>query len=324
MKRTAHALNYRKPLITIVLHRATFDWTGIKDFPVYTEKGCYDSAVPILQRSSADVRQRLLELFPVSNLRSSFSVKGSKESIAGSLARRTGSSQFDTIAEFVDENVQYCKQHIYVLSHSGDAELPESIPDGEQVLASKTHALYLARTTIQVVKLDPPEYDSIDFLWPVRIERSSHHVLVRFVVLEKAISSYFDRDVIVRGRSLSEESIVASLRVDGTLGITDLNRGVKALWDNDKIDAIKVKYTKPGSTNTQTMHEAKGLKKYDRKAYADLLKYPLSMSIFETHDEFKHIEHFAADPTMGMIGFTKYFKEGENGNELIRQILKSN
>ena len=62
----------------------------------------------ILQNASVDLRQRLLELFPIATLRATFSPKGSKERISRTLASDT--KQLATIAAFVDENLPFCKQ----------------------------------------------------------------------------------------------------------------------------------------------------------------------------------------------------------------------
>ena len=117
---------------------------------------------------------------------------------------------------------------------------------------AKDHALYLARIEYAVVKLVLLEHDSIEFLWPIRIELHQNYLLVRFVVLEKSVRSYFDlKKSLVRGKSLSEEMITTSVLADGTVGPADLNKGFKALWHEDRIDAARIRYKKPGSVVTR-------------------------------------------------------------------------
>jgi hypothetical protein len=56
-------------------------------------------------------RKRLLELFPISNLRETWpSLKGTKEEICFTIAEERNHEQ--TI-RFVDENLSCCKQHVY-------------------------------------------------------------------------------------------------------------------------------------------------------------------------------------------------------------------
>jgi hypothetical protein len=108
------------------------------------------------------------------------------------------------------------------------------------------------------------------------------------------------------------------------VGRADLNKGFKVLWHEDRIDAARIRYKKPGSTVTQSMDEEKGLKQVDPGAYAELRKLPLYQSVFIPHHGFSEVGAFTADPTNGFLGFTRYFKEGASGDELIRQILKNN
>jgi len=282
------------------------------------------AGVSILKKSSTRLRQRLLDLFPAANLRKAFKQKGLKEGISHSLAASTDGKNLDAIADFVDQNVEFCKQHVYVLNHDGEAELPESIPGGELVKADPNHALYFAQLEYTIVELEALKYSSIDFLWPIRIERHQNHLLVRFVVMEKSISSYFEGPVVIRGKTLSEDAVIAKILVDGTVSRADLNKGFKALWHQDKIDASRIRYKEPDATVTRSMDEEKGIKKTDPEAYDELRRYPLHQSVFIPNKSFAEVGPFTADPTDGFIGFTRYFKEGASGDELIRQILKNN
>ena len=208
--------------------------------------------------------------------------------------------------------------------HDGVAVMPESIPHGEMVKSEQDHALYLARVEYTVVELDPLKFSSIDFLWPIRIELHQNYSLVRFVVMEKDVGSYFDQEIMVRGKSLSEETVTASLLVDGTVGPADLNKGLKELWHQDKIDASRIRYKEPDAVVTRSMDEEKGLKKTSPDKYEELRKFPLHQTVFIPYKGFTEVGSFSADPTRGFIGFSRYFKEGASGDELIRQILKNN
>jgi hypothetical protein len=115
----------------------------------------------------------------------------------------------------------------------------------------------------------------------------------------------------------------ASLLVDGSMGPADLNKSFKTLWHEDRIDAARIRYKKPGSVVTQSMDEEKGLKQVDPKAYEELRKLPLYQSVFIPYKGFAEVGAFTADPSNGFVGFTRYFKEGASGDELIRQILKN-
>ncbi len=276
------------------------------------------------QESSVDLRQRLLELFPATSLRKTFVSRGTKEKVSRTVASSSDTKHLGAVADFIDKNVPLCKQHVYVFSHDGEAVLPQSITNGEMVKSDGDHALYLARIEYTVVQLDPLKRTSIDFLWPIRIELHQNYLLVRFVVLEKSIGSYFEQEVMVRGKSLSEETIMGGLLADGTVSRADLNKGFKALWHRDRIDAARIRYKEPEATVTRAMDEEKGLKKTNPEKYEELRRFPLHQSVFIPRGGFAEVGAFTADPTEGFIGFTRYFKEGATGDELIRQILSSN
>ena len=271
-----------------------------------------------------DLRQRLLELFPVASLRAGFASKGSKDEIARKVAMSSRASGVDALVEFLDVNIGFCKQHTHVFYHDGLADLPDTIQNAELIRRGNSHALFLARIEYKVVKLNPLENDSIEFLWPIRVEMHQNYLVARFVVLEKNIGSYFDREVLVHGKSLSEKAITSGFLADGTVTPADLNKGFKTLWHQDQIDAARVKYKKPGSVVTQSMDEARGLKQFDRDAYEELSRLPLHQSIFIPYRSFADVGKFTANPTDGFIGFTRYFREGASGDELIRQILEKN
>ena len=202
--------------------------------------------------------------------------------------------------------------------------LPEEIVGGECVLDAGDHALYVVRTSYKVFLLDPTEEEELEFLWPIRIELTSDYLIVRFVVLEKNPSSYFSRQTIVRGRSVDEEAILADVQSCGKLSNADLNKGIKALWAADHFDATRTKYKKPGSVAWEAMDEERGIKEYNPRLYDQLQTKPLYSTTFKGAVEGTGIKSFVVDPSNGLIGFTRYSKEGGDSDELIRQILKNN
>lgn len=278
----------------------------------------------ILQKASRDIRQRVLDLFPVANLRAGFSLKGTKESICRTAALSQGQAQINLIAKFVDTNLNVCKQHVYIFSHQGDAALPETILQGECVLNGVDHALYMVRTEYRVLVTDPLGKATLDFLWPIRIEITSGHLIVRFVVLEKNPSSYFDSPIIVRGRSVDEDAIIADIKSPGTLSPADINKGIKALWSDDYFDATRTRYKKTGSVAWEAMDEERGIKQFNPALYAELQNKPMYSTAFKGKEGGTKLHAFSADPTNGIIGFTQYSKEGGDSDGLIRQVLKNN
>lgn len=280
--------------------------------------------MPILKDSSAELRRRLLELFPAANLRAFFNRKGLKEGLAAAVAKITGPADLDQLALFVDATMRFCKQHVHIFGHDGDFVLPEDFSGAERVVSAADHALYITKRHYEVVKLDPPQNGSIDFLWPIRLDLTPKYLLVRFVVLEKDLTAYFDRQIMVRSKTPLEESMTGSLLSSGNVYAADLNKGIKALWAKDLIDATKLRFDMPDSADSKTMNGAKELKKTNPGVYADVRVRPLRMCTFVGHGSHTVVGNFSVNPTEGFIGFTRYSKDGSSGDELIRQILSSN
>ncbi len=147
-----------------------------------------------MERSAQNIK-RLLELFPVTSLRSQWSnVTGTKEEICFEIAEKYG---WQGAVDFVNANLSCCKQHVYIFSHSGRIDdLPViELPDTELVADSgvqngERRQLYIINFEYKVVLRDPFEDMSLTFLWPLRLDFTAQHLVARFVILEKNISSY--------------------------------------------------------------------------------------------------------------------------------------
>jgi hypothetical protein len=277
--------------------------------------------MPILEHSSVDDRKRLLELFPLADLRETWPHKGTKEELCYAAASDASPDQLAKVVKFADDHICCCKQHIYVFAHDGSATLPESIVDGEKVFEDESHALYLARVSYVVVLRNPLEETTLEFLWPVRIERTDHYLIVRCVVLEKNTSSYFDRPAYVARKSLNEKSVLAGIPPEAAAA--DINKGIKKLWADGYIESTRSDYKKPYSTATEKMDEERGIKEHYPEVYAIMQEAPLYLTVFEVTDNENSVESFSTDPSHGLIGFTSYSDLGDT-DVIIDKILTSN
>jgi hypothetical protein len=283
----------------------------------------------ILSRASVEDRKRLLELFPVANLREVFeSKKNKKEEICFAEAAKTGVAQVKRIAEFVDTHLGCCKQHVYVFSHDGSAKLPAAVADGEKVLdLDGERALYLSRAKYVVVLRDPLEEETLEFLWPISVElKRVHHsaakdyMIVRFVVLEKNVASYFERPAYIAGKGITEETVLAGM---AGLDAADLNKGIKKLWADGYIESIRSRFKKKYSLSSETMDEERGIKEHYPDLYAVMQQSPLYTTLFEVNDEQNTVDHFSIDPSRGIIGFSSYSDKGDT-DAIIGKIISNN
>jgi hypothetical protein len=278
----------------------------------------------ILQDASTVQVARLLALFPVSRLRQTWPDVGAetKEALCQAVASERPREQ---ITNFVDTNFGCAKQHVYVFDRPKGADLPETITDGEKVTAIATRALYLTKHTRAVVLRDPLEQTSITFLWPVRVERIGQYVIVRFVILEKDISSYFDRRIYPGQRGTDEKDILSSISAELDLVRSDLHKGTKKLWDEDFFDAHSTRYRTPRSVASEAMYDEKGIKANNSEPYDKLQTCPMGPLICRIPPGRKlTVTAFSIDPSQGTLAFHRYSETPGDSDRVIREILKKN
>lgn len=280
----------------------------------------------ILQQASIEDRKRLLELFPVKSLRKTFQSKGAKDEICSAAAADPHPPQIKKIAEFVDNQFTCCKQHVYVFLAEENTTLPAAVMEGEKILEGPvhdgcSHALYTSRVTYDIVLRDPLGETTLDFLWPIKIELRPLYLIVRFVVLQKNASSYFDCPIYVAGKNLDEKSILGD--IIGGLKPADINKGIKKLWSDGVIDSTRGLFKKPHSTTEEIMDEEMGIKANNPDLYAIMQESPLYTSLFEVADAQNSIREFSTDPSRGLIGFSSYSEQGD-ADGIVEQIISNN
>src|ERR1700676_528744 len=107
--------------------------------------------MPILESASLHDLKRILELFPLSNLRETWpDLKGTKEDRCFSIA---AARDYGKMTEFLDVNFGCCKQHVYVFNHAPNlTELPDDLLGFGIVRGPRNiRTLYVIRTTYNVV-----------------------------------------------------------------------------------------------------------------------------------------------------------------------------
>jgi len=269
--------------------------------------------------------KRLLELFPILNLRQAWpDLKGTKEEICFAAAE---TKDYARICKFVDEQFTCCKQHVYTFMRGPDiATLPATL-QGEPAAIEYpgTHSLYILRATYSVVLRDPLEEASIDFLWPIRLEITPDQVniVLRFVVLEKSVTLYFDRSCYVADRNVEEKIVVRE--VEGFAPQrADLHKGVKQLWEDGFMDSSYAKLKKALSMASETMDEERGIKEHNPELYETILESTLLNAIFAIADEKKcGASVFSVQPSNGYLHFPRYSEKGGT-DFVIGEILRNN
>ena len=143
-------------------------------------------------------------------------------------------------------------------------------------------------------------------------------------MVERDPRPFANRAVITAVRHVDEKQTVRALNELGFHPI-DLNKGVKALWANDLMDAFRVRFKKPFSTATEVMDEERGIKQNNPQLYDEVQKLPLFDTLFRvrpTHDT--SVSNFHVNPTIGRVAFSSYTDDAGDTDELVAEILTSN
>lgn len=280
--------------------------------------------MPILQSANAKQIGRLLELFPIANLRDRWpGMKGGKSEVGLAVAQ-TG--DLAGMTSFIADNLSCCKQHVYIFSHAKHLKtLPNSVLAGEKLSGTSSRATYLIRVAYKVYLSDPLEEVTLEFLWPLRLELRPELLVARFVVLEKGLSPYFNRPYHLGGKSLDEDMVLKELNENDTLTVVDLHKGIKKLWAADGfMDCFRATYKKPMSVASEQMDEEKGIKEHNQELYAILRKSTLLNVLFEIEDQESTVSIMSAEPPMGFLGFPRYTETKGHTDAILERLLANN
>jgi hypothetical protein len=230
----------------------------------------------------------------------------------------------------VDEHLSCSKQHIYVFDNSGAVKEIPGVESAEMEAISDVGkaGTYLMWCDYTVLLDNPMERKNVKFLWPIRIELTKEHVVIRLVILEKDISAHFPgRTVYAAKKNLEDADVLEFITAafQTPLPEADLNKGIKDLWEKNTVDCIRTQYKRPLSTVTEVMDQSKGIKKHNPELYKALVGCPLYKSLFVIESkDFSTARDFSIDPSRGSIAFSKYTDARGDTDNVIREILRLN
>ncbi|MDP9113127.1 MAG: hypothetical protein M3O20_05540 [Acidobacteriota bacterium] len=280
--------------------------------------------MPVFADASREEIRHLLQLFPITYLKASWpEFRGTKDQIATQVA---GSADRQAIANFVVDNFTCCKQHVRVFTlGQGQLTFPVGLAGGEQIhQAADTQAMYMVRVNHKVILSDPLEHAHMNFLWPILIQRLGDNLVLRSVGLEKDLEAYFDRPCFVRSRDIEEDDVIEEL-APLHLGVADLHAGVKSLWENGFMDAIRTTFKKPYSQASEKMDEGKGIREHYPELYETLKVSTLFSTLFiiqKTAD--CSVGAVTCNPSAGFLSFSSYAEKQNGTDYVVSQILQQN
>ncbi|HEY4008739.1 MAG TPA: hypothetical protein VGM11_01210, partial [Acidobacteriaceae bacterium] len=198
----------------------------------------------ILEEASEDELVRLLQLFPASVLKLAWEKpKLTKEAICRAAAKER---DLQKIVGLIRTSFARCRMHVHVLSLPDNQPSPLTAITDTEVLQSEAGGptWILAKVSFVVILQEALTKETVNLLWPMRIEEVEDHTVLSTIVLERNPGVLFDEGVSVVSRSLDEKLITKNLRALN-IQAADLHKGMKALWEEDYMDAYKTKFRSP-------------------------------------------------------------------------------
>lgn len=284
--------------------------------------------------SERSVLKRLLKLYPVKTIKDEFDTTHSGEALYEEVVETKNTN---LIRNFAYTNINNTKQHVYIYyldkifnpATFNPAGFPypiinqTAIVDGIQIIISPI-------VEFRVILTNPFEEKIMNFHQPYIITLKNRHLTFQATILEKNMATYFEEGrKVINVEKINDETVAIQHIID-FLNLyhpisCDLNKGVKHLWHNDRIDSRYVKWKKNRSTTTESMDENYTLKSQYPDIYAELIKNPLNKTIFKYLPEDESLpDHFTVDPTKGEISVPLYSKNVNQIANAINEILSNN
>ncbi|QTN38189.1 hypothetical protein HZ996_03225 [Cryomorphaceae bacterium] len=278
-----------------------------------------------------DILKRLLSVLPIKVVKDVFDETGAATAVLNQVVRNNANA---VVLANVLSNLEWTKTHCHIFSvrqtrwrQVDSRNIPFTIfsdreNDGVRRITGYAEVTYTA-TTIQ-----PFGRHNIVFRQPFRIHLVGDQMIVFMTILERSLRKYFqgNTEVVHVEKDLEETEIIQ--RVLGAFGtpiVTDINRGVKDLWNRDIIDSRYAKWKKDRSMATEAMDEGFTFKEQYPADYASMVTRPLDKMIFKyLVDDDEMPDHFTVDPSNGKVSFILYPKTANQITNVILSILQSN
>lgn len=281
-----------------------------------------------------DLMKRLLRLYPVKIVKEHFVQTGNSEEVLNYLVNNRPEN---AIKDFAYTNIGSTKQHIYIFHLNNNfnvggfnaAQFPYHIIN-QSAIPNGIKLVICPIVSFNTVLGNPFQEVVLDFYQPFMITIFNRTLIFQVTILEKDVASYIDpgRRVFNVEKVNNEELIIADILpfFETYAPVNaDLNRGIKHIWANDRIDSRYAKWKKNRSTATETMDEEYTLKEQYPDIYNSLINDPLKRMIFRylpEDDEFP--DHFTCDPSKGELSVPLYPKTPNQIQNVIQEILSNN
>lgn len=281
--------------------------------------------------SERNLLKRLLKAYPVKVLKDVFNITGLSQNEV--IEEILNSNSTLVIKNFAFTNFSFLRQHVYIYDISGVMDnawtCDEDLLHNQNIISANNKIINLLFTArYEVFNVGIAGLTEVLFFTPVQIKIINTKLIISINIQERDVSSLFSTSTFLTKKDMLDDEIinhiVQRMPLTTSLTQTDLNRGIKQLWEEDFIDAAFVKFKKARSTSTEVMDEDFTLKVNMPVEYARLLNEPLQKNVFKILGSEDIISHFTTEPTVGKLSFTKFPENINSIPELVNLILSKN
>ncbi|AOW10034.1 hypothetical protein [Flavobacterium gilvum] len=282
--------------------------------------------------STSEIDKRLLKAFSVESLKVIFNLTDSKERQAGLLKSIINSNSKKIIYKTVFKHFSLLKQHVYLYEFKGalaDNWLNNHPAFINTEKVTNSHSIFNLLIPVKYEGFNKTKgiIETFDFLVPVQIHKKKTILIIHINILERDISTITPDKILSPTRDINDEKILEGIFPFANpvhLFKYDLNKGIKELWHNDEIDALKVQFKKAKSTSLEVMDEDNLIKKDMLLVYNELIKTQLRSTTFKILKKKNLVNFFIVNPSSGIFSFS-IFPQYLNGiNDLIDLVLTNN
>jgi hypothetical protein len=281
--------------------------------------------------SDRNLLKRLLKAYPVKVLKDVFDITGLSQNEVIDEVLNTNSVLI--VKNFAFTNFSHLRQHVYIYNITGvmdNAWICDNEVYHNQTVTTPTNRILnlFFKATYKVYNTQTNAIEDVLYYTPVQIKIINTKLIISINIQERDATSLFQVNTYPISKDMLDDEIikyiVERMPLTASLTRTDINRGIKQLWEEDFIDAASVKFKKARSTSMEVMDEEFTLKVSMPDVYNTLLNAPLQKNIFKVLEREDIISHFTTEPTIGKLSFTKFPDNINSIPELINLILIRN
>lgn len=281
-----------------------------------------------------DLMKRLLHLLPVQTIKSEYNLVGNAEDVIDVVI---GSQTQTSIKNFIFNNYALTRQNIYIYDLSrnfskqvfNSSIFPFSVENPRTVQGEFVFHC-LPKTQFNVYLSNPIASEELHFFHPVTVRIANRRLIIHFTKLVKNVSHYFAGNRMAKKANQinTEEDIlrlILEFFANYTPTSTDINRGVKYLWDIDDVDSYRIQWRKSFSSATEVMDGTMTFKEKYPPEYQQIVQSPLVKTVFKyLLDDDYLCKQFTTDPENGQISINQFSDNLNQVNNVVSKILANN